>query len=957
MKGAPRAGGAGAGARVPRATYRLQLHAGFTFEDARGVLDYLARLGVSDLYLSPPFQAVTGSTHGYNLVNFERISEELGGEEGLRALSEDARARGMGVVVDFVPNHMGIANGENPWWEDVLENGQSSRFADVFDVSWRPLKRSLDGKVLLPTLGDQYGRVLERGELKLTRERGRIWLSYYERRFPVSPRSLGPLLELAAQRSGLAEDDADRMELESIATQARNLPHSETTDPLAREVRAREKVVLRRRLAALADRSEGVARALDEAVEAFNAREGFELLDQLVQNQNYRLAFWRVATEEINYRRFFDINDLAAIRMEDPSTFERAHALLFRLLDEGVVTGVRLDHTDGLYDPLGYFRALQEARARQTGGDAKELPLYVVAEKILEPGEALPDRWPIHGTTGYDFLAQLGGVFVRQEAREDLTAIYRRYTGEQTPYEELLYQGKRLIMRSSLSSEINVLAERLERLAESDRRSRDFTLSALRSAIIETIACFPVYRTYVRPDGTRERADNTHVERAVRQAKRRNRDVAPGVFDFLADVLRLRVPEGADRDAYAEFALKFQQVTGPVTAKGAEDTAFYQYNRLVSLNEVGGDPGVFGTSVADFHREAARRAEKWPGSMIATSTHDTKRGEDTRTRISVLSEFPDTWIAYLSTWGRVARQYVRDLDGERAPDLNDEYLFYQNALGAWPLDGNLDGFADRLNGYMQKAIKESKRHTSWTNQNAEYEEAVEAFVRGMLADEEFTRGLAELHERVSPYGAASGLSQALVKFTAPGVPDTYQGSEVWNQSLVDPDNRAPVDYARLSELTGRIDGGLTDRAALARDLLTHYRDGAVKLYVSHVALGARAADERLFAEGDYVPLDAGEHVLAFARALGRGVAVTVAPRLALTLTRGETPWALGDAWGDRELPLPAGGRYVDLMTGREFTASRAKTLRLADVLRDFPVALLVKSAQRRADGPGPDTHE
>lgn len=576
-------------ARIPRATYRLQLHAGFTFGDARHLLPYLDRLGISDVYLSPPFQAVSGSTHGYDLVAHDRLSAELGGEAGFRALAGDARARGMGVIVDFVPNHMGIANGENALWEDVLENGPSSRFADFFDVEWRPLKRSLEGKILLPTLGDQYGRVLEEGELSLERRGGRILLRYYGRVFPVSPKSLEPLLERAAELAELPADHPDRLELESLALSARHLPDAADADPGARRTRAREKEVLRRRLRALSHSSPEVGRALDATLAEFNAPQNVDRLDALIQRQNYRLAFWRVAGEEINYRRFFDINDLAALKMELPEVFEHSHALLFDLVGEGLVTGVRLDHTDGLYDPLGYFRALQERRARQTGEDPKDLPLYVVAEKILEPGEALPDRWPVHGTTGYDFLAQVNGLFVRTGAAEEFSTLYRRFTGEATGYDELLYEGKRLIMRASLASEIGVLAERLERLAEADRRSRDFTLSALRTAIVETIACFPVYRTYVRPDGTRERADNAHIERAIRAAKRRARELSGAVFDFLADVLRGRDERSLD------FALKFQQVTGPVTAKGAEDTAFYRFARLVSLNEVGGDPGRFST--------------------------------------------------------------------------------------------------------------------------------------------------------------------------------------------------------------------------------------------------------------------------------------------------------------------------------------------------------------------------
>ncbi len=927
-------------ARIPRASYRLQLHAGFTFEDAQHVLPYLEKLGVSDLYLSPPFQAVAGSTHGYNMVSYEALSQELGGEEGFRNLSDDARSRGMGVIVDFVPNHMGIANGENAMWEDVLENGQSSLYADFFDVEWHPLKRSLDGKVLLPVLGDQYGRVLERGELSVIRLGGRVRLKYFERLFPASPRTLTPILERAAQLTGLPDDDWDQMELESIATQARNLPHADVTEEGARLERAREKEVVRRRIRQITDRSPAVAAAIDSAIAEWNAPENIDALDTFIRGQNYRLAYWRVATEEINYRRFFDINDLAAIRMEEPRVFETAHALLLHLIGEGQVNGVRLDHTDGLYDPLGYFRALQDRRAEQTGESVESLPLYLLAEKILEPGEHLPDNWPIHGTTGYDFLAQLNGLFVLTDAEDELSGIYRRFTGEDLSFGEMVYRGKSLIMRVSLSSEIAVLAERLDKLAESDRRSRDFTLASLRVAIGETIASFPVYRTYLRPDGSREAADNAHIDRAIRTAKRRNRDIGAPIFDFLADVLKLRLPDENLRAAYTDFALKFQQTTGPVTAKGVEDTAFYRYNRLVSLNEVGGDPALFGTPLSAFHAETLRRHQHWPAAMLATSTHDTKRGEDTRARINVLSELPEAWSSLLATWSRAARAHTHEVEGERYPDSNDEYLFYQTVLGAWPLDGNLADFPDRVVDYLHKAARESKKHTSWTNQDQGYEDALTDFTRGMLADEDFLRGLRELHDRISPHGAQNGLSQALIKFTAPGVPDTYQGSEAWNQSLVDPDNRRPVDYARLEGWLKHFEdaGNPLD---LTRELLERYQDGAVKAYVSHVALETRRDHPDLFGKGDYQPLDGGEHLIAFARTLGGETAITLAPRFTLTLTREERPWAVGEVWGDTELTLPA-GEYTNALTGERRSVDEGDRLRVADVLREFPLALLLK---------------
>ncbi|TDE87119.1 malto-oligosyltrehalose synthase [Deinococcus sp. S9] len=934
---------------LPSATYRLQLHRDFDFAAARRVLPYLKRLGITDLYLSPIWASTPGSTHGYDVTDHTQVNPELGGEAGLRRLAARAGELGLGLIVDFVPNHMGIQDGHNPYWEDVLTHGRASRYAHFFDISWQPLKRALENKVLLPVLGDQYGRVLERGELQLRREGGRFFLTYWKRRLPLSPRSLAPLLEEVVACLDPHTPPDEGAELASIARAASNLPRSVTADlsDADRLARAQESEVITRRLGALTEASPPVRAALERVVEAVNADPA--RLDALIQEQNYRLASWRVAAEEINYRRFFDINDLAALRMEDPRVFAWAHRKLFELVRDGVVKGVRLDHTDGLFDPAGYFQALQRGAAEALGREWREdeaLPLYVVAEKILEPGERLPEDWAIHGTTGYDFLAQLNGVFVERQSEEELTAIYRRFTGDRDTYGEHLYRGKLLIERVSLPGEVNVLAEHLERIAEADLRSRDFTLSALREVIRQVIATFPVYRTYVREGGSREPGDNAKIEQAIRDARSHSRqgqrELDPSLFDFLEAVLKLDAPDEATRQRYAGFALKFQQLTGPVTAKGAEDTAFYRYARLLSLNEVGGDPALFGTPPRSFHADARQRAERWPGAMLAGSTHDTKRGEDTRARISVLSEMPQTWAAYLSAWSPLIRALERPLDLGPAPTSLDTYIFLQSALGAYPLDGQLEGFPDRLSAYMLKAAREAKLRTSWAAPDQEYEAALDGLVRGLLANERFAESLRELHTRISPYGAQNGLSAALVRLTAPGVPDTYQGSEGWNQSLVDPDNRRPVNYAWRTRTLARIEKRWPeDRQKLARELLARYEDGGVKLLVTWVALRARAAFPDLFRQGHYRPIEAGKYVLAFAREHGDEVAVTVAPRLTYTLTRERTPWALGETWGNRQLPLPRPGIYENLLTGQRFRIRNEK-IPLAKVLEEFPLALLVR---------------
>ena len=848
----------------------------------------------------------------------------------------------MTLIADFVPNHMGIAGGHNPYWEDVLKHGQASRYAHFFDIAWEPLKRALSGKVLLPVLGDQYGRVLERGELKVVRRGGALGLDYFGRTFPLSPRQTAPILERAWALGDLPEDSEARLDLASLALQATNLPRSSPnlTDA-ERSSRARETAVIERRLLALAEIS-AIGAALDKALTELNA--DLPRLDALIQEQNYRLSYWKVASEQINYRRFFDINDLAALRIEDPRVFEWAHSKLFELIKEGVISGVRLDHTDGLYDPAGYFETLQEKAAGVLGlaYQAGDKPLYVLAEKILEPGERLPS-WPIYGTTGYDFLAQLGGVFVDSGNEDELSGIYRRFTGDRQSYGQTLHDTKELIQRVSLASEVNVLAEHLERLAEADLRWRDFTLSSLREVLREVIAAFPVYRTYVRLSG-RESGDNTKIKHAIKDARKLNRDINGSLFDFLEAVLTLDAPDLATRERYAEFALRFQQLTGPVTAKGAEDTAFYRYGRLLCLNEVGGDPAIFGTPPRTFHAQARERGEVWPHSMLSTSTHDTKRGEDTRARIAVLSEMPQTWAAYLSLWGRLARAYEHDLSetnfSGKAPTTGDQMIFFQNLLGVWPLDGNLTHFPERLKAAMLKSVREAKLYTSWAAPDSAYEDALSSFIDQLLSAPEFVSSVQELHKRISPYGAQNSLSAALVRLTAPGVPDTYQGSEGWNQSLVDPDNRRPVEYARLSRLLRRIEERhAKSPLALAEELLSRYHNGGVKLLTTWAALAARQAYPELFSRGQYHALSGGKHALAFSRQLGQLTAVTVAPRLTYTLTKEQVPWALGESWGSRTLSLPS-GRYRNVITGERFKV-RGDKAPLAKLLEFFPAALLI----------------
>jgi (1->4)-alpha-D-glucan 1-alpha-D-glucosylmutase len=928
-------------------TYRLQLHAGFGFPAAKEIVDYLDDLGITHAYASPYLAARTGSTHGYDLVDAKRLNPELGASFGTvdddyRAWTDALAARKMGHIVDFVPNHM-AASTANMWWRDVLENGQASIYADHFDIEWQSPKEGLAGKVLLPVLGAQYGEVLEKGELILKRAGGEFTIGYWERDLPVDPASVGPLLERTAQKLDLAADDPRRQDLESIAY---GLAHLTVETP---HVRAREKEVLRRRLAVLA-RDPLIADGIDAEVARMNGTPGdahsYDDLDALLVAQNYRLAYWRVASDEINYRRFFEINDLAAIRMEHPRVFADMHEKLLELVADGRIQGIRLDHVDGLYDPAGYF-----AQLRERVGD-----LWIGAEKILSHAEKLPESWPIEGTTGYDWLGTVNGLLVHPRGEEMFTRIYRDFTGELHSFAEQVREAKRTVLRSSLSSELHMLALRLERIATRDRRSRDFTMGALRRALGETITAFPVYRTYVRPDGTRDPNDTQIVTRAIRLARARNPEVNPSVFDFLRDQLLFHGPE-PDPDR-VELAMRFQQLTGPVTAKGVEDTAFYTYVRFIGLNEVGGAPERFGTSIAQFHGVNAENAKLRPRTMTTTSTHDTKRGEDVRARLAVLSEMPDAFATWLREWEDLAAKHITTLDEEDhvvAPSPVDRLLFYQTVIGAWPFEPYRIGspeqprFTQRLVDYAIKAAREAKRDTSWLSTNDAYEAGLREFVTNVLRDPELVESFASKAAAIATYGASNGLAQAILKIASPGICDNYQGSETWDLRLVDPDNRAPVDYAALRKL-------LASNASPS-ELLESFRDGRLKLQLVARALRLRRAHPEIFVEGTYEPIPDGEEVVAFVRKHATG-------RIACAVTRfpwhatggGKSPWATGPVWGERRLALPA-GRWRNVLAGNSsdqpspmetlpIVEAGGEGVLLRDLFRDLPVALLFEPTER-----------
>jgi (1->4)-alpha-D-glucan 1-alpha-D-glucosylmutase len=972
--------------RIPGCTYRLQLNKNFNFRDATAIVDYLDALGVTDVYASPFLVARPGSTHGYDVVDHSRLNPELGTESDFDALAGALSARGMGLLIDVVPNHMCIASADNHWWNDVLENGRSSRFATFFDIDWHPPKTELHEKILLPVLGEQYGRVLENQEISIHYDAGAFFACYGQGRYPIGPRTILPLLEpvVADLRRTHPDDHPDVLEIESIVTATKHLPTRWDTEPDKVRERMREKEIVKRRIDTLVSGSAAVRDALERSLTAINGQKGnagsFDRLEELLADQAYRLSFWGVAAEEINYRRFFDINDLAAIRVEQPSVIEAVHAKVFALLRAGKATGLRIDHVDGLLDPARYLQDLQQAvdgdgdsddeAAVEAGTQRSALRTYVVVEKILTGDEVLPPEWPVHGTTGYDFLNALNALFVDPGGARAIERLYQRLREDRGEFDDLFYLAKRLILRTALSSELNVLARRLDRISEQHRWSRDFTRASLHFALGEVIACFPVYRTYVQATSTEvSPRDRQHILRAVRDAKRRNRSTSASVFEFIADLLLLRDPDGisaGERAERREFVLRMQQLTGPVMAKGLEDTVFYRYFPLASLNEVGGRPTGGGSEPERFHAWNARRLEAWPHGLSATATHDTKRGEDVRTRLDVLSEVPREWQRVVRHWQRLNRRLKSVVDDVRIPETNEEYFIYQTLIGVWPIEAMDSELTDaaraelgsRVSAYMTKALREAKLHTSWINVNTPYERAIEEFITRLLNPSIGTSFLADIRRflaRILMPGIYNSLSQVVVKATAPGVPDFYQGTELWDSSLVDPDNRRPVDFAVRRALLAELSGAVNDEAhlpALFAERLRQPADGAPKLLVTARVLAHRRRHRELYDRGGYLPLSVAgahaRHVVAFARTLDGATSITAAGRLLVALNAASAPPIGRSAWGDTHIVLPATlppGPYRDALTGGRVdavhdSATGQSKLQLADVFAGLPVAAL-----------------
>lgn len=951
----------------PRATYRLQFNSNFTFEHARQLVPYLAKLGISHVYASPCLKARPGSQHGYNVVDHNGLNPELGGNEQFAALVDTLHRHGMGLILDWVPNHMDIGGDANAWWLDVLENGRASPYAAYFDIDWRPLRESLRGKVLLPVLGDHYGKVLESGGLTLAfdAQRGEFSLRYYERRFPLDPETYPEILAHKTELPVPASDEEGHtlIEWHGLVADLEQL-RALRTAPLERN---RAAAALKQRLAMLCQRSPSVREFIAAVLEAFNGvpgqAESFDALHNLLERQSFQLAYWRVASDEINYRRFFDINDLACLRQELPEVFDATHRLLLGLIADGSVDGLRIDHPDGLHDPREYFRRLQSETGRTLrlepdASPEESCPLYLLVEKILAGYEHLRVDWGIAGTTGYDFANLVNGLFVHPGSEAELTRLYGHQADEDALFDEVLYDRKRHIIQAEMSSELSTLVNLLSGIAQANRGTRDFTVNGLRDALTEVVARFPVYRTYITANGITEE-DRRFIAWAIAQAKKRGSAAGESFLDFIQRILLGAPGEdiGADeRVRMLRFTMKFQQYTAPVMAKGMEDTAFYVYNRLVALNDVGGDPRRFGVSVAAFHHANQQRLEYWPDAMLNTATHDSKRSGDVRARIDVITELVPEWRRAVIRWRRVNRDKKTVVDGEPAPSRNDEYLLYQTLLGAWPLDpAESADFPDRIADYLVKAVKEAKQRTSWTNPNDEYTRAVADFARNLLDKRKsraFLKDFSELQTRIAHLGCLNGLSETLLLLTSPGVPDLYQGTEFWRFNLVDPDNRRAVDFgpriAALDALAGSESTGAVPLPLLARRVA----DGRAKLFLIWKTLGFRQRHPALFARGDYRPLEAkgerAEHVCAFMRRGDDAAAlIVVAPRWFAHLPLGPEGLPLGrETWGDTHIQVPgidAGSPLFDVLGGTwvgVLGQSGELCLPLGRVLREFPVALL-----------------
>jgi (1->4)-alpha-D-glucan 1-alpha-D-glucosylmutase len=931
----------------PLATYRLQLSSDFRFEDVAKLSDYLAALGVSHVYTSPFLRARSGSPHGYDIVDHNALNPELGTQTDFERMSRALQRQNIGLILDYVPNHMGVGGADNPHWLEVLEWGRASSYAEWFDIDWNPESLYLRDKVLVPFLGDQYGAALRAGSFRLRFDAQdgslAVW-AYGTHKLPISPLDYGAVI-------GKQHPTLERIGDEFCAI-------DESVSQMPR--RAAE---LKTMLAVEYAKDEELRRAVDEALARYEGTEGnlcsWSRLRGLIQRQHWRAAYFRVAADDINYRRFFNINDLAGIRMELSELFEHAHKLVGKWLVDGTLEGLRIDHIDGLFAPQQYLERLRGLTSRQ---------FYLVVEKILAQHETLREDWPVEGTTGYDFATQVTGLLIHPNGEAPLSAAYERFIGYASDFDEIVRRSKLRITDNEMASELHALARDAARVARQNPLTTDFTQNILQRAIRQIVACFPVYRTYVSEGGASE-ADRRYIEWAMRLAERNEPELDPSVFDFLQRLLTtdlVSVPKsGFSQHSVLRVAKKFQQFTGPVMAKGFEDTALYLYNRLLALNEVGSDPNQFGIRVSAFHKADATRAKRWPSTMLTTSTHDTKRGEDVRARLAVLSELPEEWEQQVNGWSRILRARRGDVNAAAAPTRNDEYYFYQLLVCSWPAsfgkqkasEGNrqrgseglcectLAAYTKRLQGAMQKAIREGRTNSNWISPNTEYEGAVAAFIQDALdpqRSEAFLSVFRAFEERIATFGVQNSLVQLVLKLTSPGVPDIYQGCESWDLSLGDPDSRRPIDYTRRAEQFRGVRARLQeDQRAAIREFYENWQDGSIKMAVLALLLDQRKATPELFSKSGYDALSCtgpyADGVCAFARQCEKSRLI-VAAKL---FPAGNNDPA---AWEQTTITLSEDSTNArDVFTQRLIAASNG-AVSASELFADLPVAVLLPAA-------------
>ncbi|MBI5569095.1 MAG: malto-oligosyltrehalose synthase [Desulfomonile tiedjei] len=938
--------------RVPVATYRIQFSPSFGFEDARKVVPYLAKLGVTHLYASPIFKARKGSQHGYDVVDPNQLNPELGSVQDFEHLVDALKEKGMDWVQDVVPNHMAF-DSQNEMLMDILESGQRSGYFPFFDIDWEHSYENIKGRVLAPFLGRFYGQTLEDGEITLHYAQEGLAVRYFHLVFPVSIDYYASFFShgLGSLKKKLGEDHPDFIKLLGVLYVLRTITSEESIEgSYYQQVK-----FIKRMLWDLYSSNSDFKAFVRKNLRAFNGERGnpdsFALLDDLLFRQHFRLSFWKIATKEINYRRFFNVNDLISVKVEEQGVLEHTHRLTFDLIDRGHIAGLRIDHVDGLHDPHMY---LQRIRSRAPD-------IYVLVEKILDPNEDLPHSWPVQGTTGYDFLNYVNALFCVRRNERTFRRIYSEFTGARVHFGDLAREKKRLIILEHMAGDVNNLAQLLKTVSSRDRHGMDVTLYGLRRALMEVLAAFPVYRTYTHREAVAD-TDREYIRTAIAQAVSSN----PALFDelmFIKRFLLLEYPaylEEAHKADWLKVAMRFQQLTGPLMAKGFEDTALYVYNRLLSLNEVGGRPDLFGCPVKRFHRFNRKRQRRWPDTLNATATHDTKRGEDVRARINVLSEIPAEWESKIKLWSRLNRNKKTRLKRATMPDKNDEYFLYQTLVGAFPF-GAIDypAFVERICSYIIKAVREAKVHTAWIKPDAEYEEAYLSFAKAILEPSKENLFLPEFvpfQKKIAHYGILNSLSQVLIKMTSPGVPDLYQGTELWDLSLVDPDNRRPVDFRQraswLRELSRQARSGLL---GLVQELLSHKEDGRVKLFLIAKVLEARNFYSTLFQRGVYVGLRVSgtfaNHIMAFAREESGSWSLTIAPRF-LTSVVEEGALPLGrEVWPDTEIVLPpaAPSEWTNVLTNQPVFTGNSHAV--AEALEHFPVALLVHSKNRSRAAP------